>query len=196
MDWGGGDGLGMIEAHHIYFALRFYSSFPSFTSAKKCKLSGWSASWTTSVPTSRGFGGALSFLACWSLSLVNMFHRVLLYSTHVDDGDRTSRPPGWPQGSLTRSRCRSWTSLRGPCTHVFLWAAISVPTSAPRPIPLNIMLGSRIFSHQKQAPETWHLSHLSFLWISDGENRSVLSGYWLSSSRFPKEVRGKDCSDF
>ena len=138
----------------------------------------------------------VSFLACWGLSLRSMFHRVLLYSTHVDDGDRTSRPLGWPRGSLIRSSCWSRTSLRGPCTHVSLWAAISVPTSAPRPIPLNIMLGSRIFSHQKQAPETWHLSHLSFLWIRDGENRSVLSGYWLSSSKFPKEVRGKGCSGF
>jgi len=61
MVWGWGDSLGMIEAHHIHCALRFYSSFPSSMSAMKRKLSGWSASGTTSVRTSRGFGGACFF---------------------------------------------------------------------------------------------------------------------------------------
>ena len=196
MVWGWGDSLGMIEAHHIHCALRFYSSFPSSTSVTKRKLSGWSASGTTSVRTSRGFGGACFFSRLLGSLLGTYVPPCPLQHTCGWRWRDPSRPPGWPRGALTRSSCWSRRSPRGPCTHVSLWAAISVPTSAPRPIPLNIMLGSRIFSHQKQAPETWHLSHLSFLWIRDGGNRSVLSGYWLSSSRFPKEVRGKDCSGF
>lgn len=196
MVWGWGDSLGMIEAHHIHCALRFYSSFPSSMSAMKRKLSGWSASWTTSVPTSRGFGGARFFSRLLG-SLLEKYVPPCPPLQHTRGWRRQDLPsPRLASGVPIRSSCWSRTSLRGPCTHVSLWAAISVPTSAPRPIPLNIMLGSRIFSHQKQAPETWHLSHLSFLWIRDGGNRSVLSGYWLSSSRFPKEVRGKDCSGF